>query len=65
MDEIPSEFKPHRKAGEILPWDRPESTNPYRLLDQVTHNGSTWISRNDANVWEPGTVNSTIWEEVL
>lgn len=65
MEEIPSEFKPHRKAGAILPWVQPLSTNPYRLLDQVTHNGKTWISRNDANVWEPGTVNSTIWEEVL
>ena len=40
--------------GEILPWVQPTSVNPYRLDDMVTHNGSTWQSTNDANVWEPG-----------
>lgn len=40
--------------GRILPWKQPESTNPYAKGDKVTHNGFTWISDMDSNVWEPG-----------
>lgn len=40
---------------EVIPeWVQPESTNPYMAGDKVTHNGQTWISTIDNNVWEPG-----------
>lgn len=49
-----------------LPWVQSDSTNPYRLGDKVTHNGKTWESTNNANVWEPGSpgVYDNIWCEV-
>lgn len=40
--------------GKILPWVQPDSTNAYSAGDKVTHNGQTWISDVDGNVWEPG-----------
>ena len=40
--------------GKISPWEQPDSTNPYMAGDKVTHNGKTWISDIDNNVWEPG-----------
>ena len=43
-------------------WEQPYSTNPYSAGDKVTHNGKTWVSTIDNNVWEPGTVE--YWEEV-
>ena len=40
---------------ETIPeWIQPDSTNPYQTNDKVTHNGATWISTIDNNVWEPG-----------
>ena len=48
-------------SGGILPWEQPESTNPYKKGDKVTHNGKTWESTIDNNVWEPGVYG---WEEV-
>ena len=42
-------------------WEQPDSTNPYAKGDKVTHNGKTWISTADGNVWEPGVYG---WEEV-
>ena len=40
---------------EVIPeWEQPESTNPYMAGDKVTHNGQTWESDIDNNVWEPG-----------
>ena len=48
--------------GEILPWEQPESTNPYSKDDKVTHNGKTWVSDWDNNVWEPGVYG---WTEVV
>lgn len=40
---------------EVIPeWVQPESTNPYMKGDRVTHNGQTWESDVDNNVWEPG-----------
>lgn len=40
---------------EVIPeWIQPDSTNPYMTGDKVTHNGQTWISTIDNNVWEPG-----------
>lgn len=47
----------------IPEWQQPESTNPYMKGDKVTHNGKTWESLIDNNVWEPGT-NETLWKEV-
>ena len=35
-------------------WEQPESTNPYSAGDKVSHNGKTWVSDIDNNVWEPG-----------
>lgn len=42
-------------------WEQPESTNPYKKGDKVTHNGKTWVSDYDNNVWEPGVFG---WSEV-
>ena len=42
-------------------WEQPDSTNPYNAGDKVTHNGKTWISDVDNNVWEPGVYG---WSEV-
>ena len=38
----------------ILEWQQPDSTNPYMKGDKVTHNGQTYVSNVDNNVWEPG-----------
>lgn len=46
-------------------WIQPESTNPYNKGDKVTHNGKTWESLVDGNVWEPGAQGSeSLWQEV-
>ena len=46
----------------IIPeWEQPDSTNPYMMGDKVTHNGKTWESEIDNNVWEPGVYG---WKEV-
>lgn len=47
-------------TGEPLPWEQPDSTNPYMKGDKVTHGGKTWVSTLDNNVWEPGVYG---WEE--
>lgn len=47
---------------EVIPeWVQPDSTNPYMAGDKVTHNGKTWESDIDNNVWEPGVYG---WSEV-
>lgn len=39
----------------VIPeWEQPDSTNAYAKDDKVTHNGKTWVSDVDGNVWEPG-----------
>lgn len=43
-------------------WVQPDSTNAYDAGDKVTHNGKTWRSLIDGNVWEPGVYG---WEEVV
>lgn len=50
----------------IIPeWEQPDSTNPYMIGDKVTHNGKTWESLVDNNVWEPGaTGTESLWKEV-
>ena len=42
-------------------WEQPGSTNPYSAGNKVTHNGKTWVSDVDNNVWEPGVYG---WSEV-
>lgn len=50
---------------QIYPWEQPESTNPYMKGDVVTHNGKTWESLVDGNVWEPDTAGTeSLWAEV-
>ena len=47
---------------DVIPeWVQPESTSPYAKGDKVTHNGKTWVSDYDNNVWEPGVFE---WTEV-
>lgn len=47
---------------EVIPeWIQPDSTNPYMTGDKVTHNGKTWVSNIDNNVWEPGVYG---WDEI-
>ena len=48
-------------AETIPEWEQPDSTNPYSKGDKVTHNGKTWISDIDNNVWEPGVYG---WSEM-
>lgn len=47
--------------GVIPDWEQPSSTNPYSKGDKVKHNGKTWTSDIDNNVWEPGVYG---WSEV-
>lgn len=48
--------------ADVIPeWEQPDSTNAYKMGDKVTHNGKTWVSIVDNNVWEPGAYG---WEEV-
>ena len=46
----------------ISEWVQPDSTNPYQTGDKVTHNGTTWVSTVDNNIWEPSVYG---WEEVV
>lgn len=55
-----------QEGTEIGEWVQPESTNPYSKGDKVTHNGKTWESLIDGNVWEPGAQGSeSLWKEVI
>ncbi len=56
-DAAPSLFAevlPGQGGSEVGEWVQPDSTNPYMKGDTVTHNGKTWTSDIDNNVWEPG-----------
>ena len=47
---------------DVIPdWEQPDSTNPYMIGDKVKHNGKTWSSYVDNNVWEPGIYG---WTEI-
>lgn len=35
-------------------WVQPDSTNAYSKGDRVRHNGKTWTSDINGNIWEPG-----------
>lgn len=45
----------------VSAWIQPDSTNPYMIGDKVSHNGKTWISDYNNNVWEPGVFG---WHEI-
>ena len=51
---------------EFPEWRQPlGSEDAYHLGDKVKHNGATWESLVDNNVWEPGAVGSeALWREV-
>ena len=50
----------------VIPeWEQPGSSNGYSKGDKVTHNGKTWESLADNNVWEPGVIGTeSLWKEV-
>ena len=49
----------------VIPeWVQPDSTNPYMKGDKVKHNGDTWESLIDNNVWEPSEAVPTLWKKV-
>ena len=49
----------------ISEWIQPDSTNPYMIGDKVTHNGITYESLVDNNVWEPGAAGTeTLWKVI-
>lgn len=50
-----------QEGTEIGEWVQPDSTNPYMTGDKVLHNGKTWESAIDNNVWEPGVYG---WNEI-
>lgn len=52
-----------RPAGEVAEWEQvqPGVNEAYSKGDKVTHNGKTWTSDIDNNVWEPGVYG---WTEV-
>ncbi len=50
---------------EVIPeWKQPDSTNPYMKGDKVKHNGDTWESLIDNNVWEPSEAVPTLWKKL-
>lgn len=66
-DAAPSLFAKVLTAddGTVLAWVQPDSTNAYAKGDRVTHNGSTWQSLTDGNVWEPGaTGTESLWQKL-
>ena len=64
-DVSPSLFAKVLIADEnVVPeWEQPDSTNPYMKGDTVMHNGNTWVSLVDNNVWEPTDAVPTLWEK--
>ena len=56
-----AEILPGQGGTDIGEWVQPDSTNPYMRGDKVTHNGKTWESTVENNVWETGVYG---WIEV-
>lgn len=50
-------------AGEPLPWQQPDSTNPYMIGDRVTYKGKVYESLIDNNVWAPDAYHQG-WKEI-
>lgn len=49
--------------GDILPWEQPESTNPYMVGDKVIFKGEIYESLIDNNIWSPATY-PTAWNRI-
>ena len=48
-------------GGAPQPWVQPAGAHDsYSIGDRVTHNGSTWESTHNDNVWEPGVFGWTV-----
>ena len=61
MRPVPALFA-EVSIAEIPEWKQPiGSEDAYHVGDKVTHNGKTWESLIDNNVWEPGVYG---WMEV-
>ena len=50
-------------TGDPLPWEQPDSTNPYMKGDRVTYNGKVYESTIDNNVWAPDAYPQG-WKEI-
>jgi len=52
--ELKALWKRVALPDQILPWVQPlGSFDAYQIGNRVTHNGSTWESNTENNVWEP------------
>lgn len=61
-DKTPALWTRDAKEGEIPEWVQPTGAqDAYNTGDKVRHNGKTWESTEDNNVWEPGVYG---WDEV-
>lgn len=62
--DTPALFGTAKSSGD--PWVQPLGAHDaYAIGAIVTHNGATWESIVDANVWEPGTVGTgSLWTKV-
>lgn len=46
-------------------WVQPSAVNPYMRGDKVKHNGETWESLINNNVWEPGIPGTeNLWKKI-
>ena len=51
-----------RAHVDVTEWVQPTgASDAYQTGDKVTHNGKTWISNVDNNIWEPGVYG---WDEI-
>jgi hypothetical protein len=61
-------WKPITDAGpEVLPWVQPTpgtAAAPYEIEARVSHDGKTWRSLVQLNVWAPSGTGAYGWEEV-
>ena len=54
-DATPALWTEVSPEGVIPEWKQPTGAqDAYNTGDKVRHNGETWVSNCDANVWEPG-----------
>lgn len=52
---VPALWKKSSSGGGVQEWVQPTGAqDAYAKGDKVTHNGKTWTSDVDSNVWEPG-----------
>lgn len=60
-DVTPALWKFYREPDAVTAWIQPQGAHDaYELGARVTHNGKTWESLHNANVWEPPTQ----WSEI-